>query len=163
MSDKPVTPERIMQFWFSFAPPLMLEAAIRHRFFDTLDAGPKTAEQMAQATGSSLRGTRMLLDALVGIELLAKKDGKYALTPESAAFLVSTKPGFRGVMFRHISGRVLPDWLKLSDAVKTGKPALSVNQEGTGGEFFQEFVEDLFANNYGAARGAAAAPPPGGG
>src|SRR5207253_8611709 len=84
MKDKPVTPERIMQFWFSFAPPLMLEAAIRHRFFDTLDAGPKSAEQVAQATGASLRGTRWLLDALVGTELLVKKDGNVALTPECA-------------------------------------------------------------------------------
>src|SRR5262249_49171264 len=140
-----------------------LEAAIRHRFFDTLDAGPKSAQEVAQAAGASLRGTRMTLDALVAIELVAKKDGKYSLTPESATFLVSTKPAFRGAMFRHISGRVLPDWLKLSDAVKTGKPALSVNQEGTGGEFFSEFVEDLFANNYAAAQKLSEALPLGGG
>jgi len=163
MADKPVTPERIMQFWFSFAPPLMLEAAIENRVFDALDSGPKTAEQVAAATGASLRGVRMLLDALTSIEMLTKKSGTYALTPESATFLVSTKPAFRGAMFRHVSRSIIPDWLKLTDAVRTGKPALSVNQEGTGAEFFAQFVEDLFANNYLTAQKLAEALPLAGG
>ena len=38
----PVTPERIMQFAWGYVPPLILEAAIHHRIFDLLDAGPKT-------------------------------------------------------------------------------------------------------------------------
>ena len=32
-----VTPERIMQFAWGYAPPLILEAAIKHRVFDVLD------------------------------------------------------------------------------------------------------------------------------
>ena len=38
----PVTPERIYQFAFAYAPPLALEAAIRHHVFDVLDSGPKS-------------------------------------------------------------------------------------------------------------------------
>jgi ubiquinone/menaquinone biosynthesis C-methylase UbiE len=152
MKDKPVTPERIMQYWFSFAPPLILEAAVSCRVFDVLDAGAKTADQVAKETSASSRGVRMLLDALVSLEFLTKQGDRYALTPESATFLVSTKPAFRGAMFKHVSRRIIPDWLKLTDAVRTGKPALAVNQEGTGGKFFEEFVEDLFANNYTAAQ-----------
>ena len=41
-SQPQVTPERIMQFVWGYAPPLILEAAIRHRVFDVLDGGPKT-------------------------------------------------------------------------------------------------------------------------
>ena len=37
-----VTPERIMQFAWGYIPTLVLEAAIHHRVFDVLDAGPKT-------------------------------------------------------------------------------------------------------------------------
>ena len=40
-SQPQVTPERIMQFVWGYAPPLILEAAIRHRVFDVLDDGPK--------------------------------------------------------------------------------------------------------------------------
>ena len=33
------------------------------------------------------------MNALVGLELLTKRNGKYALTPESENFLVRSKPG----------------------------------------------------------------------
>src|SRR5262249_45430448 len=65
---------------------------------------------------------------------------------------VSSKPAFRGAMFRHVSRQVLPDWLRLTDAVRSGKPTIAVNQQGTGAEFFRDLVEDLFANNYAAAQ-----------
>jgi hypothetical protein len=42
----PVTPERIMQFAWGYVPPLVLEAAVRHRVFDVLDGGPKTITQV---------------------------------------------------------------------------------------------------------------------
>src|SRR5271167_5036562 len=101
--EKPITPERIQQFAWGYAPPLMLEAGVRLRVFDVLDAGPKTAAQVAAQTGASARGTTMLLNALVGLELLTKKGDAYALAPDAAAFLVSSKPGFLGGLMRHMS------------------------------------------------------------
>jgi ubiquinone/menaquinone biosynthesis C-methylase UbiE len=148
-----VTPERIMQFVFSFAPPLMLEAAIRHHVFDVLDEGPKTVEQVSAATGASVRGLRAVMNALVGLEFLAKdNEGRYRLTPESATFLVSNKPGFYGGLFRHTSEQLLPKWLEMNEIVRTGKPATSVNQEGEGTEFFEQFVEGIFPMSYAAAQ-----------
>ena len=97
----------------------------------------------------------MLLNALVGLELLTKKGDAYALTPDAAAFLVSTKPAFLGGMSRHCSKQLIPHWLHLTEAVQSGKPPISVNQQDAGGEFFREFVEDLFANNYPAAKALA--------
>ena len=54
--EKSVTPERIQQFGWGYAPPLILEAGVRLRVFDVLDAGPKTAAQIAAETGASPRG-----------------------------------------------------------------------------------------------------------
>jgi len=88
-----VTPKRIMEMAWGFAPPLMLEAAVRLKVFDALDSGPMTVEQAAAATETSIRGLRALMDALVGLNLLARRGQRYMLTPESSAFLVSTKPG----------------------------------------------------------------------
>ena len=34
-----ITPERIFQFGFAYAPPLIIEAAVRHHIFDVIDAG----------------------------------------------------------------------------------------------------------------------------
>lgn len=153
MPDAPVTPERIMQLAWGFAPTLILEAALKHGVFDLLDSAPKTAEQVAAETGASARGLRAVMDALVGFQFLAKDAaGRYSLTPESSAFLVSTKPGFQGGFFKHTSSQLIPKWLRLNEIVRTGRPAVAVNQEGDGSAFFQEFVEDIFPMSYPAAK-----------
>jgi precorrin-6B methylase 2 len=153
-----VTPERIRQLMWGYAPPLILEAAIRHRVFDVLDGGPKTAEEVEDATGASARGLTAVMNALVGLGLLAKDaQGRYTLIPESAAFLVSTKPGFLGGMILHSSGQLIPKWLRLNEIVATGRPVEAVNQERLGGDFFHKFVEDIFPMSYPSAQALAAA------
>ena len=148
-----VTPERIQQLAWGYVPPLILEAAIRHRVFDVLESGAKSVAEVAQATAASERGLAAIMNALVGLEFLAKdKQGRYSLTPESATFLVSTKPSFMGGMIRHGSGQLIPKWLHLNEVVATGQPAQAVNQQGEGTEFFQEFVNDIFPLSYPAAK-----------
>jgi ubiquinone/menaquinone biosynthesis C-methylase UbiE len=152
-NTSPVTPERILQFAWGYVPPLVLEAAIKNRVFDTLDAGPKTIGEVHTATGASERGLAAIMNALVGLNFLAKDDqGRYSLTPESAAFLVSTKPAYQGGLISHCSQHLIPKWLHLNDIVRTGKPVEAVNQEATGVEFFQKFVTDLFPMNYASAQ-----------
>ncbi len=151
-----VTPERIMQFAWGYVPPLLLEAAIRHRVFDVLDSGAKTLSEVVKETGASERGLAAVMNALVGLEFLAKDlQGRYSLTPESATFLVSTKPSFMGGMIRHGSSQLIPKWLHLNEVVATGRPATSVNQQGDGTEFFTEFVNDIFPLSYPAAKALA--------
>jgi len=147
-----VTPERIYQFAFGYAPPLVLEAAIRHHVFDVLDSGPKSLEEIAAATGASRRGLSAILNFLVGFDFLRREDGKFTLAPESAAFLVSTKPSFQGGLIRHTSEQLLPKWLQLNEVVATGLPAKAVNQQESGSEFFHEFVNDIFPMSYPAAQ-----------
>ncbi|MGA2072296.1 MAG: methyltransferase [Terriglobia bacterium] len=153
-----VTPDRIMQLTWGYAPPLILEAAIRHRVFDVLDNGPKTVEEVEDATGACARGLTALMNALVGLNLLTKDvQGHYTLTPESAAFLVSTKPGFQGGMILHCSQHLIPKWLRLDEIVATGKPVEPVNQQRLGGDFFSKFVADILPRSYGSAQTLAAA------
>jgi ubiquinone/menaquinone biosynthesis C-methylase UbiE len=149
----PVTPERIMQLAWGYVPPLVLEAAIRHRIFDLLDGGPKTVSEIQKETGASERGLSAVMNALVGLNFLAKdKQGYFSLTPESAMFLVSTKPSFQGGMLRHGSEQLIPKWLHLNEIVMTGEPAAAVNKEESGGDFFQQFVNDIFPLSYPAAQ-----------
>ncbi len=151
-APSPVTPERIMQFAWGYVPPLILEAAIRHRVFDVLDAGPKTVAEIRAETGASERGLTAIMNAIAGLGFLAKDEqGRYALTPESSAFLVSTKPSFQGGLLRHCSRQLIPAWLHLNEIVATGHPTQSVNQQGSGTEFFQELVNDIFPMSYPAA------------
>jgi len=148
-----VTPERLMQFGFAYAPPLIIAAAVSNKVFDSLESGSKTVDQISKETGASARGLRMLMNALVGLELLKKdRHQKYSLTPESAAFLVSNKPGALAGFFRLNVTQLVSKWLQLGDVVRTGRPAQAVNQEGEGTEFFSGLVENIIPMSYATAQ-----------
>jgi SAM-dependent methyltransferase len=145
------TPERLMQIAWSFAPPLIVEAALQHGVFDRLDQGARSTAELAAETGASLRGLTAILNVLVGLQLLERDGDRYVLTRESAAFLVSSRPSYHGMFFQHISDQLLPRWLELNAIVRTGRPASRVNQEEEGAQFFAEFVEALFPISFSAA------------
>ena len=148
-----VTPERILHFVWAFAPPLAIEAAIHHRVFDVLAKQPMSIVELARETGASTRGLSAIADLLVGFALLTRDDeGRYALTPEGDAFFVSHKPSFMGGIFRHMSSQLLPNWLRLSEIVGSGKPATAVNSIAEGAPFFAQFVEDILPLSYPSAR-----------
>jgi SAM-dependent methyltransferase len=148
-----VTPERLMQFGFAYAPPLIIAAAVSNKVFDSLESGSKTVDQISKETGASERGLRMLMNALIGLELLRKdRHQKYSLTPESAAFLVSNKPGTLAGFFRLNVTQLVSKWLQLGDVVRTGRPAQAVNQEGEGTEFFSGLVENIIPMSYATAQ-----------
>src|SRR5881392_4099187 len=145
---KKLTPERLQQFGFAYAPPLIISAAVNNKVFDTLEGGAKTVEQVKNKTGASARGLRAIMDALVGLELLKKdRQSRYSLTPESQAFLLSEKPGTLAGFF----GSILP-WLRLTDIVRDGRPAVAVNQETEGTEFFSQLVETIIPMRYPGAQ-----------
>ena len=124
--------------------------------FDALAAGPMTVAGVSSATGASERGLASIMNALTGLECLTKDGDSYSLTPESATFLVSTKPGYLGGMIGHTSSELIPKWLQLADVVRTGRPSIQVNESEEGTPFFEKLVSALFPYNYGAASAAAA-------
>jgi len=150
-----VTPERLMQFGFAYAPPLIIGAAVANRVFDTLASGAKNVEEVSRQTGASVRGLRVIMNALAGLELLKKGGDKYVLTPESEVFLVSNKPGTLAGFFSMNRIRMMQHWMKLDEIVRTGRPAEARNQEGPGTEFFSELVENIIPMSYGSAQALA--------
>jgi ubiquinone/menaquinone biosynthesis C-methylase UbiE len=146
---KQVTPERLMELGFAYAPPLIISAGVSNKVFDSLEDGAKTSEQVAKETGASARALRILMDALVGLNLLKKdRREKYSLTDESAAFLLSKKPGTHAGFFGIIAPQLISRWLRLSDVVREGRPAVAVNQETEGTEFFSQLVENIIPMSY---------------
>jgi Dimerisation domain len=150
-----VTPERLMQFGFAYAPPLIIGAAVSNKVFDTLTRDPKSVDEVSRETGASIRGLRAIMNALVSLELLSKPNGKYTLTPESENFLVSNKPGSLGGFFSMNRLRLIELWMKLDEIVRTGQPAEARNLKGPGTEFITELVENIIPMGYGAAQALA--------
>src|SRR5439155_17652516 len=137
-----VTSERLQQIGFAYAPPPLISAVVSNEVFDTLASGAKTVEQVSKETGASARGLRVIMDALVGLELLKKdRQSRYSLMPESEAFLISNKPGAVAGFFGSILPVMTSRWLRLTDIVRDGRPAVAVNQETEGTEFFSKLVE----------------------
>jgi ubiquinone/menaquinone biosynthesis C-methylase UbiE len=153
VGKKKVTPERLMELSFAYAPPLIISAAAGNKVFDALENGAKTAEKVAKETAASPRALRILMNALVGLDLL-KKDrlGRYSLTPESAAFLISERPGTHAGFFGTIAPQLISRWLRLTDIVRGGRPVVAVNQETEGTEFFSQLVENIIPMSYPAAQ-----------
>jgi ubiquinone/menaquinone biosynthesis C-methylase UbiE len=146
---KQVTPERLMELSFAYAPPLIISAGVSNKVFDSLEDGAKTSDQVAEKTGASVRALRILMNALVGLDLLKKdRQEKYSLTNESAAFLVSSKLGTHAGFFGTVAPQIIARWLRLSDIVREGRPAVAVNQELEGTEFFSQLVENIIPMSY---------------
>lgn len=140
-----LSPDRLMSFVHGFAPPMLIETALRFGIFDLLDEGPQTLDQLCVTTDSSERGLRIMLNALVGLGLLSRDVGqRYALTGESAAYLVTSKPGFQGAFFLLTSDAMWSGWRHLYEVVRTGQPARAIDGESDGVGFFLQFVEGIF-------------------
>ncbi len=149
-SNGEVTPQRLMQLAWGYAPPLIIESGVRLGVFDVLERSPLCLAEVAAATGASVRGLGALLNALVGLELLRRNGDRYELTEESAAFLVSSAPASHAAFFHHVSDQLIPNWLTLTEIVRSGQPRARVN-DGDGAAFFAEFVEGIFPLSFPAA------------
>src|SRR5438552_16327229 len=94
-----------------------------------------------------------MMDAFVGLELLKKdRQSRYSLMPESQAFLTSERPGTLAGFFGSILPVMISRWLRLTDIVRDGRPAVAVNQETEGTEFFSQLVETIIPMSYPGAQ-----------
>lgn len=84
---------------------------------------PRSAEEIAEAAGWSLRGTRMLLDGLLALHLVNKEDGRYRNAPIASQCLVPGAPMDQTSILRH-KAYGWSTWSRLEEAVRTGKPAM---------------------------------------
>src|SRR5215207_4199814 len=122
-NDSLPSPRRVLDMACGYEPALILEAAVRLGVFDALNDRPLTLGEVVGRVGASERGLRAILNALCGLDLLDRVGERYALTDESAAYLVSTSPSYQGFMCKHVSRLLLPRWLTLTEVVRSGRPA----------------------------------------
>src|ERR1700730_10673509 len=133
---KQVTPERLMELSFAYAPPLIISAGVSNKVFDSLEGGAKTPGQVAEETGASARALGILMNPLVCLGVLKKgRQGKCYIKPESAAFLLSKKPGTHAGFFGTIAPQLISRWLRLLYLAGVRRRWTVRNQETEGMEF----------------------------
>jgi ubiquinone/menaquinone biosynthesis C-methylase UbiE len=155
MTDQKITPEPLLQMQFAMAATRVLSTGVQHAYFTHLASGPKTAREVAKASGTNERAARMLLDGLVVLGLLLKKVDKYELGPLASEFLVKGKETYLGQMME--ADEMWKGWSQLPEVVKTGKPAHHVEEKSGAESFFPALVRSLHIMNRGPAQRAAKA------
>ncbi|MGH7774627.1 MAG: class I SAM-dependent methyltransferase [Candidatus Binatia bacterium] len=110
---------------FHFAPQIVLFTAIKLGIFPVIEKGAKGVESIASATGCSTRGVRMVLNCLTAMGLLDKEKEIYDLNHLSQKFLLPYSEEYIGHLFMH-GDKLLKLWLTLPEAVRTGRPPLSL-------------------------------------
>ena len=113
--------ERLLQLVSGFQQAKVLLAAAELGVFSHLEGPGASAPDVAAALGADRRGTEILLDALVALEVVEKRDGVYHNRADCAPFLVEGDPPnpFLG-MLRH-RNRMFRNWALLEERVR-GEP-----------------------------------------
>jgi len=127
-----VTPANIMQIGLGFWASKALLSAIELGLFSELAAGPLEGEELARKLGLHNRSYRDFFDALVALHLLERKDGRYANTDETAAFLVRSSPRYLGGLLEMANQRLYSFWGSLTEGLRTGLPQNEIKSGGQG-------------------------------
>ncbi|MFQ5848951.1 MAG: methyltransferase [Candidatus Binatia bacterium] len=125
-----LSPRPLMRLLGDFGNSRILEAAIEYDFFTLIHRGFHTHEEIAREASTVPRATRIVLDSLVALALVEKRQGGYFLTPISETFLVRSQPSYMGD-FRHVALALWDGMAHLKETLKTGKP---LSRMDTGGE-----------------------------
>jgi len=129
-TQEELSPRLLMRILGDFANSQILDAALEYDFFTLIHKGSQTAEEVAREAGTHPRATRIVLDGLIALALIEKKDGRYSLLPVSETFLVKGKPSYMGD-FRHVALALWDGMAHLKQSLKTGQP---LSRMDTGGE-----------------------------
>lgn len=112
--------EELSEYGFAFAPARIIATAVELDLFSSLVEG-KTSEELAQQNGLSHRGVARLLEALVALGILGKREGRYVLEEPMAQLFLPSSPLFMGHYFLHLEN-LHHIWGDLSQVVISGQP-----------------------------------------
>ena len=120
----------IMDIAVAFQRSRVLLTAFELDLFTVLNEESRTASEVAQALETDPRATDRLMNALVALGLLEKREGRFRNTPSAAAHLVKGKPAYMGGLGH--TNHLWHTWGNLTDAVREGvAPGLdAINDRG---------------------------------
>lgn len=112
--------ETLAGIYGGFGEARVLHEAVLAGIFD-VTAEPRTAGEVATSTGLDPDACGLLLDALCGMELLVKSDGRYRNTELSDRYLREEAEETQVPIIR-FNARQWDHWGRLGEALRTGQP-----------------------------------------
>jgi len=119
-----LNPAHILALSTAYWDSQTLLTANRLGLFAFLGKDARTLEQVAEALSTTVKGTRMFLNACIALELVVETGGQYQNSELSMAFLTPGTPGYLGDAIRY-SDDLYATWGQLEDALKTGTPPMA--------------------------------------
>jgi len=136
--DEGMSIGQIMEMSRAFQGSRMFLTAYELDVFTALSDRPKTSSEVAQAIEADPRGTDRLLNALCGLKLLAKADGKFSNSPAVARFFVKGKPEYQAGLMH--TAHLWHTWGTLTDAVRNGGMVVQRAVDQRDDEWFAAFI-----------------------
>ncbi|MDR2301801.1 MAG: methyltransferase domain-containing protein [Deltaproteobacteria bacterium] len=126
-----------------------VQAAVELGLFTALDkgeGGKTTVGDLAKTLGADGRGLGMLVTALTALGLLVRDDQGVGLTPEAARYLSENSGEYYGHALIH-QANIMPAWLGLAEAVKTGQRVTKASAAESGSDKTREdFLMAMYNN-----------------
>lgn len=112
--------DRLLQLSCGYWKSHILFTAVEFGIFTQISKGKHTAKEIAESIRTDERATEMLLNALVSLELLDKREDRYYNTQISNLYLIRGVPQYQGDMIHHLHN-IMDNWTMLSETITTGK------------------------------------------
>ena len=116
----PPDPAVILDLLEAFRRSKVMFAAVSLGIFDTLEDGPRSAAELAEALALHPDALTRLLDAAIGLKLLDRRGDKYENTPAASAFLCKRSPSRLTGYINYSNAALWKLWANLEDAVREG-------------------------------------------
>lgn len=114
------TLDHIEELSWAYWKSQVIFAGVELGVFDLLAECTKPPIEAAQELNADPRATEMLLNALVSLGLLKKRNRRFENSPYASEYLVRGKPLYQGTRIHHMHN-LWDRWARLQEAVRTGK------------------------------------------
>jgi ubiquinone/menaquinone biosynthesis C-methylase UbiE len=126
-----------------------LHAGVKLGLFTHLGRETLGADEVAARIDGNARGVEMLLNALVAMGLLEKKEDRFRNTSFALSALVEDSPAYMGYMIKH-HHYLVESWAALDRAVLSGRPVRQSSVHGDD-DRRESFLMGMFNNAMGIA------------
>lgn len=118
-------PSRLLDMIFGFMVSRSVAVAAQLGLADLLNAGPRSADELAQVVGANPRSLYRLLRALSGAGVFAEgADGRFGLTPLSELLRSDSAESLRAFAVTLADDLNFEMWAELPYSIQSGKPAV---------------------------------------
>lgn len=125
VAEAPLNPGLIFEMVNAHQKTEALKTAIELDIFRSIGKGPGDVASIAKHASASERGIRILCDFLVMNGVLAKQNGDYKHTPNSAAFLDPNSPACMASVAQFMSSlEAVSAYANLTQVVRAGRTSL---------------------------------------